>query len=135
MFSFLFTLKIWSEWSIFLGRLILGILMIIHGWPKIKNLKGTAEWFSNSGFKPGKFWAFIVAVLEFFGGIFLIFGFLTPIITLLLIIEFLVIIIWKILKHEPINSFELDLLILVLSLILLFNGSGELAIDKFFGWF
>ncbi|MGB9609055.1 MAG: DoxX family protein [Minisyncoccia bacterium] len=132
MFSLLL---IWSGWTIFLGRLILGIIMIIHGLPKIKNLKGTAEWFNSSGFKPGIFWGTIVAILEFFGGIFLIFGFLTQVIALLLAIQFIVILVWKILKHQSFNAFELDLLILALVFILLFNGSGELSLDKFFGIF
>jgi len=127
---------IWNEWSFFILRLILGLLMIIHGWPKIKNIKGTAEWMSSSGFKPGIFWATIVALVEFVGGIFLILGFLTQIIALFLTIQFLVILLWKIKKHERlIGGFELDLIILAASIVLLLNGAGSLSLDKFFGIF
>jgi len=127
---------IWNEWSFFILRLILGLLMIIHGWPKIKNIKGTAEWMSSTGFKPGIFWAIVVALVEFIGGIFLIFGFLTQIIALLLTIQFLIIAIWRIKKHERlIGEFELDLIILTTSIVLLLNGAGALSLDKFFGIF
>lgn len=128
-------LLIWSDWSIFIARIILGILIAVHGIPKVKNIKGTAEWMSSNGFKPGIFWSIIVSVLESFGGFFLIFGFLTQYIALLLSIQFVVIIIWKILKHQSFNSLEIDLLILVICLILLFNGSKTLSIDQFFGLF
>lgn len=128
-------LLIWSEWSIFFSRIILGLIMIIHGWPKIKNIKGTAEWMSTNGFKPGMFWSIIVSLLEFVGGIFLIFGFLTQYISLLLLIQFFTIIIWKIIKHQNFSVFEIDLLILAISLILLLNGGGKLSIDNFFGIF
>jgi putative oxidoreductase len=127
---------IWNEWSFFILRLILGLLMIVHGWPKIKNLKGTAEWMSSQGFKPGIFWATVVALVEFIGGIFLIFGFLTQIVALLLTIQFLVIVLWRIKKHEGlIGEFELDLIILGASIVLLLNGAGALSLDKFFGIF
>lgn len=134
MFS-LFLLLIWSEWSIFFARIILGLIMIIHGWPKIKDIKGTAEWMSVNGFKPGIFWSVIVSLLEFIGGTFLIFGFLTQYISLLLLIQFFVIIIWKIIKHQSFSTFETDLLILAILLILLLNGGGKLSIDNFFGIF
>jgi putative oxidoreductase len=127
---------IWNEWSFFILRLILGFLMIVHGWPKIKNLKGTAEWMSSQGFKPGIFWAVVSALVEFIGGIFLIFGFLTQIVALLLTIQFLVIVLWRIKKHEGlIGEFELDLIILGASIVLLLNGAGALSLDKFFGIF
>jgi len=127
---------IWNEWSFFILRLILGFLMIVHGWPKIKNIKGIAEWMSSNGFKPGIFWAIVVALVEFIGGIFLIFGFLTQIVALLLTIQFLVIVLWRIKKHEGlIGEFELDLIILGASIVLLLNGAGALSLDKFFGIF
>jgi putative oxidoreductase len=127
---------IWNEWSFFILRLILGLLMIVHGWPKIKNIKGIAEWMSSNGFKPGIFWAIVVALVEFIGGIFLIFGFLTQIVALLLTIQFLVIVLWRIKKHEGlIGEFELDLIILGASIVLLLNGAGALSLDKFFGIF
>ncbi|MCX7589753.1 MAG: DoxX family protein [Patescibacteria group bacterium] len=131
MFSFPLLL-IWSAWSFSFARLILAISLIFHGWPKIKNIKGTAEWMSNNNFKPGIFWAIIVAILEFVGGIFLIFGFLVQLIALLLLIQFIIIIVWKIIKKENFSSIEIDLLILVIAFILLLNGGGQLALDNIF---
>jgi putative oxidoreductase len=127
---------IWSEWSFFILRLILGLIMIVHGWPKITNIKGTAEWMSSQGFKPGIFWATVVALAEFIGGIFLISGFLTQIIALILALQFLIIVLWKIKKHERlIGGIELDLMILASLVVILLNGAGVLSLDKFFGIF
>jgi len=133
MFS---SILIWNEWSFLILRLILGFIMIIHGWSKIKDPKGTAKWISSEGLKPGIFWAIVVALLEFIGGIFLIFGFLTQIIALLLAIQFLIVTLWKIKKQERlIGGFEFDLIILASSIVLLLNGAGALSLDKFFGIF
>jgi putative oxidoreductase len=127
---------IWSEWSFFILRLILGLIMIVHGWPKITNIKGTAEWMSSQGFKPGIFWATVVALAEFMGGIFLISGFLTQIIALILALQFLIIVLWKIKKHERlVGGIELDLMILASLIVILLNGAGVLSLDKFFGIF
>jgi putative oxidoreductase len=127
---------IWNEWSFLILRLILGLLMIVHGWPKIKNIKGTTEWMSSSGFKPGIFWAVVSALVEFIGGIFLVFGFLTQIIALLLTIQFLIIIIWRMKNHQTlVGELELDLLIFASSIVLFLNGAGTLSLDKFLGIF
>ena len=79
-------------------RVVLGIILIAHGWPKIKNIKGTAEWMGQM-FKPGILWAVIVSVLEFVGGIFLLAGFFTQFIAILVAIQFAVIILKMKLKR------------------------------------
>ena len=45
-------LLLWSEWAIFALRVFVGALFLAHGLPKLKNLKGTGEWFQSVGFKP-----------------------------------------------------------------------------------
>lgn len=133
MLSFLL---IWSGWAIFFLRIILAIILIAHGLPKLKNVSATAQWMTSAGFRPGKLWAITALIIEFFGGIFLLFGFLVQIIALLLVVQFLIIVIWRIIKHQSlIGEFEFDLLILAVALTLLFGGGGELSIDNFFGLF
>ncbi|MEK7181048.1 MAG: DoxX family protein [Patescibacteria group bacterium] len=105
-------LLIYGDWSIFILRLILGTILVVHGWPKIKDIKGTSTWFNSAGFKPGHIWAPIVAVVEFFGGLFLILGILVQPVALLLTIQFLVILIWKIsAKQKFVGNLELDLIL------------------------
>ncbi len=126
---------IFSNWAIFFLRIILGVILVAHGWPKLKNLKSTAEWLSSVGFKPGNFWAPVVAIVEFVGGLLLIVGILVQPISILLIIQFLIINIWKIATKKPlVNGFEFDLLILGAALVAL-TVETDINIFNLFSWF
>ncbi len=129
----MFLLSLYSDWALAFLRIVLGLLFVFHGWPKIKNLRATAENFSNMGFRPGVFWGPLVAGVEFFGGLALILGIWTPIVAALLTVQFLVIIVWKIWRGEwSFSNLELDLLILAVALLLLTMGAGALSLDSLF---
>jgi putative oxidoreductase len=120
---------VFSEWALLALRIILGLILIAHGWPKIKDLKKTAGYFAKTGFKPGSVWGTIVAVVEFVGGIFLVLGLFTQVIAFLAFIQFLVILL--IVKRNAVfkGEAEFDLLILVGLLVLLTMGGGALSLD------
>ncbi len=126
-------LYVFSDWGILLLRLVLGIIFVRHGWPKMKDLKGTAEGFQAMGFKPGKFWGTLIALLEFVGGIALIVGFLTQVFAALFAIEFIVAILKVKRKKGFADGYEFDLLILAGLLALLTLGGGSMSVDSFFG--
>jgi uncharacterized membrane protein YphA (DoxX/SURF4 family) len=56
-------------------RLALGGVFAVHGWAKLQNLEGTAGFFGSLGLPGGL--AYLVAVVEFFGGIAIILGLFT----------------------------------------------------------
>ena len=58
-------------------RLAAGILLAVHGYGKITNPFGAVDMVQGLGFYPGTFWSPLLSATEFFGGIFLAFGFLT----------------------------------------------------------
>lgn len=58
-------------------RVIAGGFLAIHGSSKIVNPFGASEMVEGLGFYPGAFWSPLLAVVEFFGGIFILLGFLT----------------------------------------------------------
>ena len=123
--------------GVFALRLVLGVIFLVHGWPKLRNLKQTAAGFSGMGFKPGGFWGTLVALLEFFGGIALVLGFYTQTFAALFALQFLTIIVWKIARRQPfVGGIEFDLLILAGFLVLLLNGGGAWSLDRafFLGW-
>ena len=100
-------------------RLILGALLIVHGWPKIKDLRQNAANFNGMGFKPGVVWGTIAALLEFLGGIGIVLGLWVPYACFLFMGEFAVIIVWKWLKKMPfVSGWEMDALIFALLLML-----------------
>ena len=58
-------------------RAVAGLALVTHGAPKIVNPFGMAGMVEGLGFYPGVFWAPLLAATEFFGGLFVAFGFLT----------------------------------------------------------
>lgn len=125
-------LYVFSDVGIAILRVVLGLIMIVHGWPKIKDIKGTAAWMGEK-FKPGIFWAVVVSVAEFIGGIFLVLGFLTQIVSFILAIQFIIIILAMNLPKGFKSGYEFDLLILAAALALLVLGSGHYSLDSFLG--
>lgn len=114
-------------------RVALGVIFIVHGYPKLfKNYSQTVSFFDSVGLKPGKFWAFVSGAVEFFGGIFLVVGLFTQLAALLISVNMAVALFWvKIHKsHAKFSGgYEFDLLLLAAAIALLFLGAGALALD------
>lgn len=123
-----FAVVVMFDWTLFIVRIIMGVIMIYYGWPKIKNLKSNAGDFVKMGFKPGMFWGTIIAFVEFFGGILVIAGFYTAIVALLFGVEMILGTIWKIVKaKKPFTDYSYDILLLALALIILTFGAGSIV--------
>lgn len=115
-----------------LARLVFGMVFLVHGWPKLKSLKTTAQNFDAMGFKPGNFWGTLVALVEFFGGLAVLFGFFTSLAALLLAINMTVATLWKIGRGQGFSGgYEFDLLLLVTSLFLATLGAGYYSLDYY----
>jgi putative oxidoreductase len=90
-------------------RIILGTILIVHGWSKIRDLKQNAANFSGMGFKPGALWGTVAAIVEFFGGVLLVLGIWVSYVCLVLLGEFIVIIAWRWTKKMPfVGGWEFD---------------------------
>jgi putative oxidoreductase len=113
-------------------RIVLGLIIVIHGWSKIKNIKGTAELMGQT-FKPGILWGTVVTLTEFVGGIFLITGFLVQPVAVLVAIEFVVATFKVNWGKGFVNGYEYDLLILATAIALVVLGGGAFSLDKFLG--
>lgn len=128
--------SLFSDWALLALRLVFGLIFLIHGWPKLRSLKATAQNFSAMGFKPGILWGPLAAFLEFFGGLAIIFGFSVQFVAFLFAIEFAVINAWKQIKRQPfLGNVELDLILLAAALVLLTAGGGVFSLERlFFFW-
>lgn len=118
-------------------RIGLGVEMVVHGWPKIKKPSATAGFFGQTGIKPALFWAWIVALVEFAGGIAIVLGLLTRPAAFFIVVEFLVIILYlKVGKMKQKFStpegagWEWDWLIMMMAAALLLAGSGAYGLDR-----
>lgn len=127
-------------WIPVILRFVLGIEFIVHGYPKLKNFKGTAGFLASLGFKPGSFWAAALGITEFFGGIALLAGIFTRIAAGLLIISMVVATLLKIFKWKvPFAKgndagWEWDFIILGALIALFLLGAGTLSVDQAMGW-
>lgn len=117
--------------SLLLLRLALGLIFIVHGLPKIKNLRMTAHHFESMGFRPGNLWGTIVAFVEFFGGLAVFFGLLTGVAALGIAINMIVALFWKINKGQGlVGGFEFDLILLVVALTIVMLGGGAYSLES-----
>ena len=116
-------------------RLVIGFTFIIHGYPKFsaEQRKQGGEWMKSLGLPAG----FILfgAVVEFFGGIALLLGILTPIVAVLFAL-------WMLsttwlakakMKKKFAGGYEIDIALLVVSLALAALGAGAFSIDHLLG--
>lgn len=109
----------YADWAGIFLRVGVGVIFIVHGWPKIKNPKNFAGWLGTMGVRPAMFWALVVAVVEFFGGLALIFGFWVPVVAVLLAINMVVAML--LVRRKFVGGWEFDfvLLLVAISLVLL----------------
>src|SRR3989344_529146 len=112
----------WQFYGPTLLRLALGAIFLVHGYQKLAGgSEGRAQfagWLESMKFRPGKFWAWFVALAEFLGGILLIIGLWTQLAALILAIQFLVILFWVKRGQNFIGGKEFDFLILLTLLAL-----------------
>lgn len=116
--------------SILALRLAFGLIFIVHGWPKVKSVKMTAQHFEAMGFKPGRVWGTVVALLEFVGGIAIALGVLSQPAALCIAGIMLVALFWKIGKGQGlVGGYELDLILLAVAIALAILPSGMYSVD------
>lgn len=121
-------------------RLGTGGGLIVHGYPKVKGGRaGAGKWMASMGIPA--FTADLATLIEFFGGVFLVVGLLTPLVGLFVAIFFGSIILMKRSKMKAVfqtteqgkATYEVDLLYMLLGLVFLFLGAGTLSIDHLVG--
>jgi len=116
--------------GLLLLRIAVGIVFMLHGKQKLFDFgfAGVSDAFSHMGVPmPGVMGPF-VALLEFFGGIALILGLLTRLFAFGFTIDMLVAILLVQMKNG-FSHYELEFLLCVSSLALVFMGGGVFSID------
>ena len=118
--------------AVLLLRLSVGTLFTVHGYPKLNTGK-RAEWMKQFGM-PTAMVPF-AGIVEFLGGLAVLFGILTPVIALLAAL-------WMLgttwfamakLKKKYQGGWELDITLFLAALAILFLGSGTYSIDHLLG--
>src|SRR2546422_9296100 len=73
-----FALQTYPDLAATIARAALGALFLVHGVPKMRDLKKTMGFVKGTGFPGGAAFALLFSLLEFLGGIALVVGVLTP---------------------------------------------------------
>lgn len=116
--------------SLLILRVVFGVAMAIHGWPKFQNL---TTWMGPDAPVPAVLQA-LAAIAEFLGGIAIALGALTPIAAFGNACTMLVAAAFHISKGDPWvskggASWELAGLYLALSIVFLLVGPGRFSVD------
>jgi len=115
-------------------RLVLGIIFLYHGIPKLKNAAMMAQ-----GMGKPKGFIFTLGLVEILSSIAIILGLLTEIGAIFLTVVMLGALYYKIFKWKiPFAAmdklgWEFDLILLGAALALLFIGAGNISLDAMFG--
>ncbi|OLO38924.1 oxidoreductase [Alkalihalophilus pseudofirmus] len=118
-----------QELGALLLRLVVGIVFLTHGSVKFQGgIENIAGWFDSIGL-PG-FLAYIVAILEVAGGIALILGIGTRVVSALLVLLMLGAIFTVNLAVGFLDGYAYDLILLVISVYLVLNGSKLLSLGQ-----
>lgn len=119
-------------------RVALGLILIPHGCQKLFGWFGGmgfekfAMLFDKLGYKPGVFWVAVVALTETVGGLMLVFGFFTRFAALAVTIFMINAVMFTSAKgfFWTNGGSEFAILLLVVALVFLVRGGGELSIDQ-----
>ncbi|NEW04090.1 DoxX family protein [Bacillus megaterium] len=109
-------------------RLVLGFTFLVHGFQKWQGgIENTVGFFDSLGI-PG-FMAYIVATIELVGGILIILGLATRVVSALFVAVMLGAIFTAKLKSGFVGGFEFDIALIAMSAHLFLAGSQFLALD------
>jgi putative oxidoreductase len=110
-------------------RVVLGIIMIAHGYPKVTNIPKTMGMLHSLSIP--QWMAYLTAAAEFAGGILLIVGLLTRLAALAVCIDLIVAIDkvhWKNGLRGPMG-FEFPMSVATIAFALIFLGAGAISLD------
>jgi putative oxidoreductase len=118
-------------------RVWVGVNFVAHGYPKLgKGRQQTLQWTKSLGVPTLA--TYLAIVLEFFGGLSLIIGFIVPIVGFFIALEMMGVILLKKTKMKAPymgqNSYEIDITYLMLAIALMVLGAGVISVDSFLGF-
>ena len=113
-------------------RVVVGVVMLTHGWQKLSDMQSWIGSVDGYGIPSPELMAWLSMAAEFFGGLLLVLGLLTPLAGLAIFINMLVAIFvvhagQGLLAQD--GGFELPLTLGVVALYFVFRGSGPLGLD------
>lgn len=114
--------------ALLLLRLGVGIIFVVAGWGKLTGMEGVQGMFADLGIPLAGLMAWVVALVEFVGGLMVLAGAYIRIPTPLLAV-IMVVAIFTVKLADGFNAMRIDIMLLVASLALFILGSGKYSVD------
>jgi putative oxidoreductase len=114
----------WAKYGTLVLRVVVGAIFVYAGWQKFQDIAGTTTFFAGAGIPMANVMAYLVAGIEFVGGIMLILGIFSCIAGALLTIVMLVAT-W-VTYPNPMLTYPLTLAVSCFAIFT--SGPGELSL-------
>ncbi len=124
------TILNYQDLGIFFLRISLAIIFIFHGWPKISHLKKTRETFLAMLVPVPFITSLYSAIVEFFGGVFLLLGFYPQVVSLGLAIDMLGAMMFVTFRKGFVGGWEFDFALFVMSVTIFLSGPGSFVLSS-----
>ncbi|MEX0639016.1 MAG: DoxX family protein [Balneolaceae bacterium] len=121
-----------SDLAILLLRIGVGLIFILAGWGKLNGIEGVQGFFANVGIPLAGMMAWVVALVEFVGGLMVLTGTKIRIPAVLLAIV-MVVAILTVKLDGGWDGMRIDVMLLVTTLALSILGSGAYSVDNKLG--
>ncbi|MEX2601778.1 MAG: DoxX family protein [Balneolaceae bacterium] len=115
--------------SLLILRIAVGVIFILAGWGKLNGIEGIAGFFGNVGIPLAGIMAWVVALVEFLGGILVLIGYKIRIPSILLAIVMVVAILMVKMGGE-FDNMRIDISLLAMTIALSLVGSGDYSVDS-----
>lgn len=120
-----------KDLALLLLRLGVGVIFIVSGWGKLTGMEGTQQFFGSIGIPLPGLMAWVVALVEFLGGVMVLIGYKIKIPAVLLAFIMLVAILTVKLGGDNVfGGMRLELMLLLTSLSLAVLGTGDYSLDS-----
>lgn len=123
-----------QSWGLAVLRVVVGIVFAVHGYQKLFTfgIHGVAGMLGQMGIPLAGFFAVVVTLVEFVGGILLILGVFTRIAAAFIACDMIVAILAVHLKNGFFNprGFEFPLTLLASAICLMLAGGGALSLKR-----
>jgi putative oxidoreductase len=129
--------RYFPDWGPFFLRLALGTVFMANGWEKLQGPLGTPEGFNIEtwGWPYPLFWAWAVAIVEFFGGLAVVVGLFTRFAALFIAGVMAMAIVQIRVNEGFIDGLEFEFTLLMVALCLVVTGGGRFSVDyEILGW-
>jgi putative oxidoreductase len=131
----------WSKWALLPLRLVFGLGLAYHGFPKLFSRAGHASFIGilqGMGVPLPRVMVWLIGALEFFGGLAIVGGAFTTLVSIAILVEIIINLIGALIRggfpppvpgQQPLPGYESSLSYGAAMLALLLGGAGVYSVD------